>query len=59
MNPFYFNDTAAYMIDPSFTKEEVTKLLQLKNVGKAVLETWVEIEHQDFQIEDEDEDLNY
>jgi len=24
MNPFYFNDTAAYMIDPSFTKEEVT-----------------------------------
>jgi len=26
MNPFYFNDTAAYLIDPSFTKEEVTKL---------------------------------
>jgi hypothetical protein len=24
MNPFYFNDTAAYLIDPSFTKEEVT-----------------------------------
>ena len=23
MNPFYFNDTAAYLIDPSFTKEEV------------------------------------
>jgi hypothetical protein len=26
MNPFYFNDTAAYLIDPSFTKEEVVKL---------------------------------
>jgi hypothetical protein len=24
LNPFYFNDTAAYLIDPSFTKEEVT-----------------------------------
>ena len=24
MNPFYFNDTAAYLIDNSFTKEEVT-----------------------------------
>ena len=23
MNPFYFNDTMAYLIDPSFTKEEV------------------------------------
>jgi len=25
MNPYYFNDTAAYLIDDSFTKEEVTK----------------------------------
>jgi len=25
MNPFYFNDTAAYLIDDSFTKDEVTK----------------------------------
>jgi hypothetical protein len=24
MNPFYFNDTAAFLIDPTFTKEEVT-----------------------------------
>ncbi len=23
MNPFYFNDTLAYLIDESFTKEEV------------------------------------
>ncbi len=25
MNPFYFNDSAAYLFDPSFTKEEVEK----------------------------------
>jgi hypothetical protein len=25
MNPFYFNDTAAYLIDPTFTQEEVEK----------------------------------
>ena len=25
INPFYFNDTAAYLIDDSFTKEEVAK----------------------------------
>lgn len=25
MNPFYFNDTAAYLIDDTFTKEEVEK----------------------------------
>ncbi len=30
MNPFYFNDTAAYLIDPSFTKEEVTAKAYLR-----------------------------
>ena len=25
LNPFYFNDTAAYLIDDTFTKEEVEK----------------------------------
>jgi hypothetical protein len=25
MSPFYFNDTAAYLVDDTFTKEEVTK----------------------------------
>ncbi len=30
MNPFYFNDTAAYLIDPSFTKEEVTTAWYLR-----------------------------
>ena len=23
LNPFYFNDTTAYLIDPTFTKDEV------------------------------------
>ena len=30
MNPFYFNDTAAYLMDQTFTKEEVTKLWYLR-----------------------------
>ena len=30
MNPFYFNDTIAYLIDDSFTKEEVTKKWYLR-----------------------------
>lgn len=38
-------------------KEEVTNLLQTKNVGEAVLETWMEMAKQDFRFEDEDEDL--
>lgn len=30
MNPFYFNDTAAYLIDQSFSKEEVVALWYLR-----------------------------
>lgn len=30
MNPFYFNDTAAYLIDDTFTKEEVTAAWYLR-----------------------------
>jgi hypothetical protein len=30
INPFYFNDTAAYLIDSSFTKEEVMNLWYLR-----------------------------
>lgn len=30
MNPFYFNDTASYLIDQSFTKEQVTQLWYLR-----------------------------
>ena len=38
-------------------KEKVSEILQSKNVGDAVLETWAEIARHDFQFEDEDEDL--
>jgi len=38
-------------------KEKVAETLQAKNVGKAILETWLEIKSQDFQIEGKDEDL--
>lgn len=30
LNPFYFNDTAAYLIDPTFTKEEVSAAWYLR-----------------------------
>lgn len=30
MNPFYFNDTVAYLLDPSITKEEATRLGYLR-----------------------------
>jgi hypothetical protein len=30
LNPFYFNDTVAYLIDDTFTKEEVTKAWYLR-----------------------------
>ena len=38
-------------------KERVSESLRTENVSKATLETWAEIERQDFQFEDEDEDL--
>ena len=38
-------------------KEKVSENLRVRDVGKAVLETWAEIARQDFQIENEDEDL--
>lgn len=38
-------------------KEKVSKNLQSKNVGEAVLSTWAGISSQDFHIEDDDEDL--
>jgi hypothetical protein len=40
-------------------KEKVAETLLAKNVGEGVLETWAEIQKQDFQIEDEDEDLSF
>ena len=45
INPFYFNDTAAYLIDPSFTKEEVTKLWYLwrDDAIKVDIPTWAQV----------------
>ncbi len=44
MNPFYFNDTAAYLIDPSFTKEEVTArwFLRRDDPIKVDIPAWVQ-----------------
>ncbi len=45
MNPFYFNDTAAYLIDDSFTKEEVTAQWYLRRDDeiKVDIPTWADI----------------
>ncbi len=45
MNPFYFNDTAAYLIDPTFTKEEVTAkgYLRRDEAIKVDIPEWMEI----------------
>lgn len=45
MNPFYFNDTAAYLIDPSFTKEEVTELDYLRRDDpiRVDIPEWLEV----------------
>lgn len=52
MNPFYFNDTVAYLIDDSFTKEEVTKQWYLRRDEeiKVDIPVWAEmIETKDLQ----------
>jgi pentatricopeptide repeat protein len=45
MNPFYFNDTAAYLMDSSFTKEEVTKLWYMRRDApiKVDIPDWMEV----------------
>ncbi len=51
MNPFYFNDTAAYLIDPSFSKEEVMKEWYLRRDEeiKVDIPEWAEVlEAKDF-----------
>lgn len=50
-------DLAVLLLQFPELKETVSETLRGKNVGEAVLETWAEIERQDFQFEDEDEDL--
>ncbi len=50
-------DLAVLLLRFPELKEKVLETLQTKNVGEAVLETWVEISRQDFQFEETDEDL--
>jgi hypothetical protein len=52
-------DLAVLLLRFPELKEKVSETLQAKNVGEEILETWAEIERQDFQVEDEDGDLNY
>ncbi len=52
-----WRDLAVLLLRFPELKEKVSEILQAKNVSEAVLETWAEIERQDFQIEGEDEDL--
>lgn len=52
-----WRDLAMLLLRFPELKEKVSESLQAKNVGEAVLKTWVEIERQDFQFEDDDEDL--
>ncbi len=52
-------DLAVLLLRFPELKEKVSEVLQSKNVGKAVLETWTEIASQDFQFENEDEDLMF
>jgi hypothetical protein len=45
MNPFYFNDTVAYLVDDSFTKEEVEKegFLWRDSPIKVDIPEWLEV----------------
>ncbi len=52
-----WRDLAMLLLRFPELKEKVSETLRAKNVGEAILETWAEIEQQDFQFEDEDEDL--
>ncbi len=52
-----WRDLAVLLLRFPELKEKVSAVLQVKSVGEAILETWAEIECQDFQFEDEDEDL--
>ena len=52
-----WRDLAVLLLRFPELKEKVAESLQAKNVGEAVLETWAEIQIQDFEFEDNDEDL--
>lgn len=52
-----YRDLGMLLLRFDSLKDEVTKLLQTKNIGEGILKTWTEIAKQDFRFEDEDEDL--
>ena len=52
-----WRDIAMLLLEFPSLKAEVTQTLQTKNVGAAVLQTWAEIENQEFRSENEDDDL--
>ena len=54
-----WRDLAVLLLRFPELKEKVAANLQAKNVGEAILETWAEIERQDFQFEETDEDLSF
>jgi hypothetical protein len=51
-------DLAVLLLRFPDLKGEVSRTLQTRNVSEAVLETWTEIEQQDFKLDDDD-DLNF
>ena len=52
-----WRDIAMLLLEFPALKAEVTPTLHSKNVGAAVLQTWAEIENQQFTSENEDDDL--
>jgi hypothetical protein len=54
-----WRDLAMLLLRFPELKGKVSEILRAKNVGEAVLGTWAEIASEDFQIEEEDEDLNF
>ncbi len=52
-----WRDLAVLLLRFPELKEKVALDLKAKNVGEAILETWAELERQDFEFEEDDEDL--
>ncbi|MGI8640177.1 MAG: nucleotidyl transferase AbiEii/AbiGii toxin family protein [Pyrinomonadaceae bacterium] len=50
-----WRDLAMLLLRFPELKEKVSSALQAKNVGEAILETWAELESQDFQPEDDND----
>ncbi|CAN5442716.1 hypothetical protein BH20ACI1_BH20ACI1_12910 [soil metagenome] len=52
-------DLAVLLLRFPELKEKVSAILEAKNVGETILETWSEIKNQDLQFEETDEDLTF